>query len=166
MIWTALQGEGSCLMAVNIAALLIKLLLSPRWTLNTATWGIQTMFGECNLSHSRYTFCVSGAPDLRHLAVFEIFLSCCRFFLFNGFDGLAVSAESEGLSDEVTEIKCVFFQVYAAFFFSPSFLFSPSDAKNATVLRRQASTRRRSAIHPHAQCEDAVRLDGLISGFV
>lgn len=82
MIWTTLEGEGSCLMAVNIAPLLIKLLLSPGPTLNTATWGIQTMFGECNLSHSWYTFCVSGALDLRQMAVFEIFLSCCCFYTF------------------------------------------------------------------------------------
>lgn len=83
MIWTTLEGEGSCLMAVNIAPLLIKLLLSPRSTLNTATWGIQTMFGECNLSHNWYTFCVSGALDLRQTAVFEIFLCrCCSGFFF------------------------------------------------------------------------------------
>lgn len=47
-----LEGERSRLIAVQIGALLINVLLSSCPTLNTATWGIQAMYGECNLPHS------------------------------------------------------------------------------------------------------------------
>lgn len=45
---TPVEGNGSCVMSVNIAGLLIKHALIL--TLNTATWRIQTMYGEGNLS--------------------------------------------------------------------------------------------------------------------